>query len=316
MAEDNPRYERVAGLDLASRSEVIAPQAMVATSQPLATQVALDILRAGRQRRRCGDRRQCGARAHGADRLRHRWRPVRHRMGCRDRRELVGLNASGRSPKSLTIELPSRPRVWTKSRRFWVRSAGHPFLAQSTAGSSYIGRYGRLPMEQTCLLRPSAMREEGFPVSEVNRSRLVDRNARRHRRNIPGVAETYMPARPQRRTTGDIFRQSGIGRGPIRGDCPRGTRRDAFYEGEVADNVLNAYMAEQGGLSDCYDDLADARVRVDHTGVDQLSWLRPVYELPPNGQGIAALQLLNILEGYDIAKTWASAAPNTCAYFC
>lgn len=279
-------YDRPTGEPFASRSEVIAPHGMAATSQPLATQVALDILKAGGSAIDAAiaanatlglmEPTGCGI---GGDLFAIVWDA--------EKRELTGLNASGRSPDLLTLEhfkdedLESVPYLGP--------------LSVSVPGAvdgwyELHNRYGRLPMSE--LLAPAiAYAEDGFPLSEVI-ARLWGRNADT-RGEYPGFKETYMPNGKVPKT-GERFRNPKLAN-TYRQIAEGG--RDAFYKGEIA-RVIDSYMTEHGGFLR-YDDLAK------HTS----EWVEPVtssyrgydvYELPPNGQGIAALQLLNILEGYDL----------------
>lgn len=287
MAERLPGFDRVTGAPHASRSEVIAPNGMAATSQPLATQIALDILKAG------GTAVDAAIAANAALGL---MEPTGCGIGGdlfaivwdAEKEELTGLNASGRAPALMTIEHFEANGIDTIPR-----FGPLPISVPGTVDGWFElhERYGRLPMEQ--LLEPSIeYARNGFPVSEVIAYYFV-RNAERMS-EYPGFRETYMPN----------------GRTPAKGELFRNPRlaatyemiaeggRDAFYKGEIARRI-DAYMTEHGGLLR-YEDLAA------HTS----EWVTPVssnyrgwdvYELPPNGQGIAALQILNVLEGYDIA---------------
>lgn len=281
-------FERISGKPFASRSEIIAPHGMAATSQPLATQIALDILKAG------GSAVDAAIAANAALGL---MEPTGCGIGGdlfaivwdAEKRELTGLNASGRSPKALNLQ-------YFKDRNLDSIPARGP-LPVSVPGAvdgwfELHGRYGRLPMNQ--VLAPAiSYAENGFPVSEYiayswKRGAAV-------LKEWPGFAETFMPN----------------GKAPVKGELfvnPRLAKtyqiladegRDAFYKGEIAKKI-DSYIAEHGGFLR-YEDM------VEHKS----EWVKPVstnyrgydiYELPPNGQGIAALQILNILEGYDIKK--------------
>jgi gamma-glutamyltranspeptidase/glutathione hydrolase len=279
-------YDRPSGAPFASRSEVIATHGMAATSQPLATLVALDVLKAGGSAVDAAiaanatlglmEPTGCGI---GGDLFAIVWDA--------DSKTLAGLNASGRSPKSLSLE----------NMRELVPD-GIPYLGPLTVSVpgavdgwfELHARYGRLPMAE--LLAPAIRyAREGFPVSEYI-AMLWQENAP-SRAGYAGFAETFMPN----------------GKAPVKGQVFRNPRlagtyeqivqggRDAFYKGEIA-RKIDAYMAEQGGYLG-YEDFAAHRsewiqpVSTSYRGYD-------VYELPPNGQGIVALQMLNILEGYDL----------------
>jgi len=279
-------FDRVTGAAHASRSEVIATNGMVATSQPLATQVALDILKAGGSAVDAAiaanatlglmEPTGCGI---GGDLFAIVWDA--------EKGELTGLNASGRSPESLTLQ---------HFRDLGME--GIPYLGPLTVSVpgavdgwyELHGRYGRLPMSD--LLAPAiSYAEEGFPVTQFI-ANLWQENVE-SRQDFAGVKEVYMPggAAPK---TGDVFKNPNLAN-TYKKIAAGG--RDAFYKGDIAKSI-DAYMAEHGGFL-TYEDLAK------HTS----EWVTPqktnyrgydVYELPPNGQGIIALQMLNILEGYDL----------------
>jgi gamma-glutamyltranspeptidase/glutathione hydrolase len=281
-------YDRPTGAPFASRSEVIATQGMAATSQPLATQVALDILKAGGSAVDAAiaanatlglmEPTGCGI---GGDLFAIVWDA--------ESKALAGLNASGRSPMSLSLAQ--------------VRQAapeGIPYLGPLTVSVpgavdgwfELHARYGKLPM--ATLLEPAIRyAREGFPVTEFIAA-LWQENAP-SRSHYPGFRETFMPG----------------GRAPVKGEIFRNPRladtyeqiakngRDTFYKGDIA-RKFDSYLREQGGFLS-YEDMAAHRsewvesLSVNYRGYD-------VYELPPNGHGIVALQMLNILAGYDLRK--------------
>jgi len=279
---------RPVGLPFATRSEAMAPAAMAATSQPLATLAALEILRRGGSAVDAAiaanavlgltEPTGCGI---GGDLFAIVWDPASGR--------LHGLNASGRAPRTLTLE-------YFTSRGI-ERMPSYGPLPVTVPGAvdgwfELHGRFGRLPMKD--VLAPAIRyAREGFPVTEV----IADGWARNTRvlEDFPGFRETFMPN----------------GRAPAKGETfanPRLARtyetlaregRDAFYEGDIA-RAIAGYVKENGGFLS-YEDLAAHRsewvepVSTNYRGYD-------IWELPPNGQGIAALQMLNILEGFDIAS--------------
>jgi gamma-glutamyltranspeptidase/glutathione hydrolase len=285
-ASPNIAGDRLTGELFATRSEVIAPHGMAATSQPLATQIALDILKAG------GSAVDAAIAANAALGL---MEPVGCGIGGdlfaivwdAGEKELVGLNAAGRSPKSLTLE-------WFREQGIDKIPAFGP-LPVSVPGTvdgwfELHGRYGKLPMSE--VLAPAIRyAREGFPLSEVI-AYYWGRNAE-FLKDYPGFAEVFMPGgrAPKK---GEMFRN------PFLADTYEKLAeggRDVFYRGEMARAIAD-YMAEQGGFLS-YDDLAEHRsewvepVSASYRGYD-------VWELPPQGQGIAALQILNVLEGYDL----------------
>jgi gamma-glutamyltranspeptidase/glutathione hydrolase len=281
-----PGFDRVSGAAHASRSEVIAPHGMAATSQPLATQIALDMLKAG------GSAVDAAIAANAALGL---MEPTGCGIGGdlfaivwdANKKELTGTNGSGRSPQLLTLQHFKEQGLDRIPKR------GPLPVSVPGAVDGWFelhGRYGRLPMSE--ILAPAiAYAEEGFPVSEyiaqgwaINTELLKE---------YPGFSETFAPGGHAPRK-GEVFKNPRLAR-TYQTIADEG--RDAFYKGEIA-RKIDSYMTEHGGFLR-YEDLAS------HTS----EWVTPVssnyrgydiYELPPNGQGIAALQMLNILEGFDI----------------
>ena len=284
----DPGYDRVAGRAHASRSEVIAPHGMAATSHPLATQIALDILKAG------GTAVDAAIAANAALGL---MEPTGNGIGGdlfaivwdAETKELVGLNASGRAPEAMTLEYFQENGIETIP----------PFgpLPVSVPGAvdgwfQLHGRYGHLDMKE--ILAPAiAYARDGFPVSEVIAHYFQSNKARIG--HYPGFAETYMP-------DGDVPKKGEMFKNPrlantLEAIAEKG--RDEFYKGDIARRI-DAYMAEQGGLLNYKDLAAHESEWVTPVSTNYRGW--DVYELPPNGQGIAALQILNVLEAYDLTS--------------
>lgn len=281
-----PAGDRPAGKQFATRSEVIGRHGMAATSQPLATQVALDILKAG------GSAVDAAIAANATLGL---MEPTGNGIGGdlfaivwdAKTQKLYGLNASGRSPAGLTMD------EFTKRNLEAVPPFGPlPVTVPGCVDGWFElhNRFGHLPMKQ--VLTPAInYAEEGFPVSEI--IAYYWRGGRRVFGRYPGFLETFFPdgKGPQ---TGDIFRNPRLAN-TLRTISTEG--RDAFYKGEIA-RTISSFMEKHGGFLR-YEDLAE----------HQSEWVEPVstnyrgydvWELPPNGQGIAALQMLNVLEGYDL----------------
>jgi gamma-glutamyltranspeptidase / glutathione hydrolase len=279
--------DRLTGKSFATRSEVIAQHGMACTSQPLATQVALDILKQG------GNAIDAAIAANAVIGL---MEPTGSGIGgdlfaiIWDSKtgQLYGLNASGRSPKSLTIDYFKENGI--------ERIPSHGPLPVSVPGCvdgwfEMHKRFGTLPME-TILSPAIRYAREGFPVTEL--IAYYWRSARSLSR-FPNVSETYMPegAPPAK---GEIFRNPYLAN-TLEKIATGG--RDVYYKGEIA-RTIDQFMKENGGFLS-YDDLANHSsewvdpISVNYRGYD-------VWELPPNGQGTAALQILNIMEGFDIAS--------------
>ncbi len=282
--------DRPVGLEFATRSEIFAPHAMAATSQPLATQVALDIMRKG------GNAIDAAIAANATLGL---MEPTSNGIGgdlfaiVWDARagKLQGLNASGRAPLGLTLEQLRAELQRHGLTRIPPRGPLPVTVPGAVDGWFQLhGRFGRLPMAD--VLAPAIRyARDGFPVSEVI-AYYWQLNARALEK-YPGFRETYMPS-------GRTPRKGEIFRNPLLADTltkiARGGR-DAFYRGDIPARI-GAYMKAQGGFLSAADFAAHRSewvvpVAVNYRGYD-------VWELPPNGQGMVALQMLNILEGFDL----------------
>lgn len=280
--------DRPTGRSFATRSEAIARHGMAATSQPLATMTAVDILRRGGSAVDAAiaanavlgvvEPTGCGI---GGDLFAIVWDA---KSG-----QLHGLNGSGRSPRSLSAE-EFRRRGLKKIPSFGVLPISVPGCVDGWF--ELHGRFGRLPMSE--VLEPAIRyAREGIPVSEV----IADgwRSGETVFREQPGFAETFLLAGRAPRK-GDVFRNPGLaetlGRIAKHG-------RDEFYAGSTAERISDFVRQHGGYLS--FGDLQQHRsdwvapVSVDYRGYD-------VWELPPNGQGIAALQMLNVLRGFDLRR--------------
>lgn len=280
--------DRITGLNFATRSEVIAKNGMAATSHPLATQIALDILKQG------GSAVDAAIAANAALGL---MEPTGCGIGGdlfaivwdAKTKKLYGLNASGRSPKSLKID------YFKEKELKRIPSYGPlPVTVPGTVDGWFElhKKFGKLPMK--AILNPAIKyAREGFPVSEVI-AYYMNRSA-----NIlgqfPNFRETYMPEgkMPQK---GEIFRNPSLANTYEK--IAKGGR-DAFYKGEIA-RTIESYIKKQGGFLSYEDFAAHTSEWIDPVSVNYRGY--DVWQLPPNGQGIAALQMLNILEGYDIKK--------------
>jgi gamma-glutamyltranspeptidase/glutathione hydrolase len=281
-----PGYDRPARNKRQSRSVVTATNGMAATSHPLASLAAVEILKRGGTAADAAiaanavltvvEPMSCGL---GGDLFAIYWDAKTQK--------LYGLNASGRSPYNLT------PEVFRQKGLDKIPLEGP--LSWSVPGcvagwTDLRERFGALELRDSLALA-SSHAEEGFAVSEI-----VARGWQADVENLakwPDSAATYLPG----------------GRAPLEGEVSGNPRlaatlraiategRDAFYRGRIAQEIVSFSEANGGHFS-----LADF---ADHTS----DWVEPVstsyrgydvWELPPNGQGIAALQMLNLLEPYDL----------------
>lgn len=285
----------------ASRSPVIALKGAAATSQPLATQVALDVLKAG------GSAVDAAIAANAALGL---MEPTGNGIGgdlfalVWDPRtqKLHGLNAAGAAPRGLTLaQLQARLKA---------RNEGALPKAMPVAGSLSVTvpgtvggwfalheRFGNLPMEE--VLAPAiGYARDGFAVSPVIAD-LWAMNFRRFGRNAALVEERGNAAAlflPEGRApkAGEVFRNPDLAE-TLNLIAQGG--EDAFYRGPIA-RTIDAYMKRIGGPLR-YEDFAAYRpewvepISTNYRGYD-------VWQIPPSTQGVIVLEMLNILEGYDL----------------
>jgi gamma-glutamyltranspeptidase/glutathione hydrolase len=277
--------DRITGHTFATRSEVIAQHGMACTSQPLATQATLDILKA--------DGNAVDA-AIAANAVLGLVEPVSNGIGGdlfaivwdAKTQRLYGLNASGRSPYDLTYEYFKKHGI-TRISAFGSLSVSVPGCVDGW--SELHKKFGKLSFQD--LLKPAInYAREGFPVTEVIAWNLNSRNLQKY----SGFKEIYMP-NGKAPAKGEVFKNPYLA-ATLEKIAKGG--RDAFYKGEVAQKIAD-YMKEQGGF-------LSVRDPADHHS----EWVEPistnyrgydVWGLPPNGQGTAVLQMLNMLENFDIA---------------
>ncbi len=280
--------DRIAGRDFATRSEVIAPQAMAATSHPLATQIALDVMKQG------GSAMDGAIAANAALGL---MEPTGNGVGGDlfaivwdpKTKKLYGYNGSGRSPKNLSLQ-------WFIDKGYKdVPSYGPLPVTVPGAVDAWFalhGRFGKLPMKQN-LAPVIRYARNGHPVAETiayywNLS--VPRLSA-----YPGFKE-QMTIDGQAPKKGQLWHNANLAN-TLEKIANEG--RNGFYQGSTAKTIADYIQAQGGFLS--VEDLAAHKgewvqpISTNYRGVD-------VWELPPNGQGLAALQILNILEAYDFSK--------------
>ena len=287
-APDAQAADRITGHAFATRSEVYSNQAMAATSHPLATQIALDVMRKG------GTAVDAAIAANaalglmeptgngiGGDFFAIVWDPKTNK--------LQGYNGSGRSPMGLT-------RAWFDEQKMALIPS-HGALPVTVPGAvdgwfALHERFGKLPMAD--VLQPTIdYARNGHPVHETI-AYYWDRSVPRLSQ-FPGFTEQFtIDGRAPR--TGERWTNENLARTYER-IARQG--RAGFYEGELP-KIVEAYFKENGGFLAAADFAAHKGewvdpVSVNYRGVD-------VWEIPPNGQGIAALQMLQILEGYDFSK--------------
>ena len=279
-------FDRITGEPFASRSEVIGTNGMVATSHPLATQIGLDILKSG------GNAVDAAIAANIALGL---MEPTGNGIGGdlfaivwdAKTKKLYGLNASGPAPQTLTIE-------YFKNNNLEKIPAYGP-LPVSVPGAvdGWIKLHEKFGHKEfSSLFTPTiAYAKDGFPVSELI-AYYLDGSAKRFA-DYPNFKNIWMRngSTPKK---GEIFKNPELAKTLQE---IANTKRKSFYEGQLATTMAN-FIQEQGGFLS-FEDLKNY----------QAEWVEPVssnyrgydvWELPPNGQGIAALQILNLLENFDV----------------
>jgi gamma-glutamyltranspeptidase / glutathione hydrolase len=281
-------YDRITGENFASRSEVLGQNGMIATSHPLATQIGLDILKKG------GTAIDAAIAANIALGL---MEPTGNGIGgdlfaiVWDSKEekLHGLNASGPSPKSLNLKF-FKERGLTK-----IPPYGPLPVTVPGAVDGWIKlheRFGNQEFES--LFEPTIeYARKGFPVTETIAYYLESSKDRYSQ--YPNFSDIWLK-KGKTPAKGDIFKNPALAL-TLESIAKKG--RLGFYEGKIARKIAD-FIQSQGGVL-TYEDLSEFHsewvepVSTNYRGYD-------VWEMPPNGQGIAALQILNILENFDIKK--------------
>lgn len=289
------RGDRLVGANFAGRSEIIAKNGAAATSQPLATQVAISILQQGGSavdaaiaaNAALGLMEPTGS-GMGGDLFALIWDPKQNRV--------VGLNASGRAPKGQSLD----DLVKRLGPGKMIPSHGSLSVTVPGAVAGWVEmhrKYGKLPLEK--VLAPAiSYASDGFPLSPF----IAKGWAANFRRfdQMGGVIEELDNARKtylingKPPVAGQVFRNPDLARSL---SIVAKGGHDAYYKGPIA-KTIDAYMKRIGGPLR-YADFADFKaqwvepISTNYRGYD-------VWQIPPNGQGLATLQMLNILEGYDL----------------
>jgi gamma-glutamyltranspeptidase/glutathione hydrolase len=295
------RGERISGAPFATRSAVVAPNGAAATAHPLATQIALDTLKAG------GSAMDAAIAANaalglmeptgngiGGDIFAIVWDP---RTG-----KLYGFNGSGRSPMGLSLD-EARREAREKGRDGLLPSFGAVTVSVPGAVDGWYqmhAKFGALPMRR--LLQPAIdYAEAGAPIPQSiayywgrNKARLEPEFTAGRLQEIANARATYWPGGVTP-VEGSLFKNADLAR--TYRALQRGGR-EAFYKGALA-RTMDAYMRRIGGYLR-FEDLAA------HRG----EWVEPLCvsyrqryqlcELPPNTQGVTALQMLQMLDGFDL----------------
>ncbi len=280
-------YDRPVGDAKQSRSVVVAKNGIVATSHPLAAQAGLDVLKGGGNALDAAiatnamlgvvEPASCGI---GGDLFAIYWDSKTQK--------LYGLNASGRSPYALNREIFKQQRL-DQIPLYGPLSWSVPGCVSGWDALSK--RFGTKPWSEL-LAAAIAAAEDGFPVTEVIAGEWS--GATQRLREWPDSAQTFLIHGTRSPRFGELFRNPRLA-ASYRRLADQGAA--AFYQGDIARTIV-AYSEAHGGyfsLRDFAEHTADwiEPVSTNYRGYD-------VWELPPNGQGIAVLQMLNVLEQSDV----------------
>ena len=281
-------YDRITGEQFASRSEVIGEHGMVATSHPLATQIGIDVLKKG------GTAIDAAIAANIALGL---MEPTGSGIGgdlfaiVWDAKEqkLFGLNASGPAPQSISLD------YFKQQKLAKIPPFGPLPVTVPGAVDGWVKLHEKFGNQSfASLFEPTiGYAKKGHPVTETI-AYYLDRSKEIFKQ-YPNFSDVWMK---DGETTGkgDIFKNPQLAN-TLEIIAEKG--RAGFYEGEVAKTIADFIQAQGGFLT--YEDLANFNsewvepVSTNYRGYD-------VWELPPNGQGMVALQILNILENFDVKK--------------
>ncbi|MEM0941052.1 MAG: gamma-glutamyltransferase [Bacteroidota bacterium] len=284
--------DRITGESFATRSEVLGQNGMVATSHPLATQIGLYVLKSG------GNAIDAAIAANAALGL---MEPTGCGIGGDlfaivwdgKTKKLYGLNASGRSPEKLTLEYFEKQGL--------EKIPSHGPLPVSVPGAvdgwfELHQRFGSKPMTE--ILAPAIdYAEKGFPLTELIAWYIQRTIPFFESKGFPNIEDTY-----KSQNGGKLPDEGEIYKNPYLADTYRKIAqggRDAFYKGEIA-QIIGSFIKKQGGFLSAKDFAAHKSEWVEPVSINYRGY--DVWELPPNGQGIAALQMLQVLEGYDFSS--------------
>lgn len=279
-------FDRITGEEFASRSEVIAQNGMVATSHPLASQIGLDILKGG------GNAIDAAIAANIALGL---MEPTGNGIGGdlfviiwdAKTKKLYGLNASGPAPKNISIEY-FKDKGMDKIPSYGPLPVSVPGVVDGWI--KLHERFGKTDFES--LFEPTIKyAQNGFPITETV-AYYLELSSERFK-EYPNFKEVWMPSNLTLKK-GDVFKNPALAK-TLQNIAKN--KRSSFYEGEIA-KIMSDFVINNGGFLS-REDLAEFHsewvepLSTNYRGYD-------IWELPPNGQGIAALQILNLLEKYDI----------------
>jgi gamma-glutamyltranspeptidase / glutathione hydrolase len=306
------RGDRYSGVAWATRSPVLAQHGMAATEQPLASQIAIDVLKRG------GNAVDAAIAANAAIGL---MQPVLNGIGGDlfaivwdpKTRQLYGYNGSGRSAKGRDLakmqsEVAAAWRKVGESPTAHIPGLGSLPITVPGAVDAWFAlhdKFGTLPMAED-LANAVSYARDGFPVTELI-AHYWKLNMAKFEKN-KAIIEEFDNARSTYLISGHTPEQGEIFRNPDLANTLEAigkNGRDVFYKGAIAHTIDQYFRRIGGDLR--YEDFAAHRgewvtpLAVNYRGYE-------VHELPPNGQGAAVLQMLQILQGFDLKKMGAGSA--------
>jgi gamma-glutamyltranspeptidase/glutathione hydrolase len=282
------------------RSAVFAPHAMACTSQPLATQAALEVMRAGGSAvdgaiaaNACLGLMEPTGSGIGGDLFAIVWDPAA--------KKLYGYNASGKAPAGMTIEFVKSKGVEK------IPSTGPLPVTVPGAVDGWFALHGKFgKVEMKTVLGPAIeYATDGFPVSEVIAGGWAS-NVKQLEK-FPNVKEQFT-IEGHTPAAGETWKNPNLARMYTR---LASEGRSAYYEGETP-RVIAEFLRSQGGAMAASDFASYAGEWVEPVSVNYRGY--DVWEIPPNGQGIAALQILKILEGFDLKSMGFGSADHVHAF--
>ncbi len=283
--------DRLSGKSFATRSEVLARNGMVATNHPIATQIGIEVLKKGGSAVDAAIAANAflgfadpGMNGIGGDLFAIVWDA--------ESQQLYGLNASGKSPMGMTFDDLKAAKDNGQSILQGPLSVTVPGCVDGW--SQLHGRFGKLEFSE--LLAPTiAYAREGVPITQETADFFKGMETGIQEENNPSFKEVFF-------TDGRFPRKGEIFRNPALANTLEiiaEDGRDGFYKGKVARGVVD-HIKNRGGYLSTKDLAQHESKWVDPVSINYRGY--DVWEIPPNGQGIAALQILQILEGFDMAS--------------
>ncbi len=199
--------------------------------------------------------------------------------------KVYGLNSSGWTPRALTIDYLKDKKI-EKIDRIGVHAITVPGCV---AGWDALRRRFGTKSFPDLLASAIFYAENGFPLPELGARFWISQTLLKQ----PGYKETYMPSGAQPEL-GDVFKNPALGES-LRQIASKG--RDGYYKGKLAESLVK-FLKEQGGAHTLEDFAEFEPEWVQPISTDYRGW--QIFELPPNGQGVAALSMLNIMENFPL----------------